>query len=143
MRAILEYELGNFDAGETCVARLQDTAAGAPPPGPIAEHVFMVGAIALTERIAGSDERLTSAAESADVLLSLPRLAPAMAMIARIARALIAVQRNQLPGQPHLLGRSNLLLAVSLYHESRLSARQSRTPLAGIHAKPIVIPACF
>jgi DNA-binding SARP family transcriptional activator len=95
IRAILEYELGNFDAGETCVARLQDTAAGAQPPGPIAEHVFMVGAIALTERIAGSDERLTSAAESADVLLSLPRLAPAMAMIPRIARALIAVERNE------------------------------------------------
>jgi ATP/maltotriose-dependent transcriptional regulator MalT len=55
----------------------------------------MVGAIALTERIAGSGTRLTSAAESADVLLSLPHLVPAMALTARSARALIAVQRNE------------------------------------------------
>jgi hypothetical protein len=95
MRAFLEYELGNFDAGATCIARLQDAAAGRAPPGPIAEHVFMVGAIAFTERIAGSDMRLTSAAASADVLLSLPHLAPAFALTARSARALIAVQRNE------------------------------------------------
>ena len=65
------------------------------PPGPIAEHPFMVGAIALTERIAGTDERLTSAATSAEALLSLPHLAPAFAMVARSALALIAVQRNE------------------------------------------------
>ena len=94
MRAQLEYELGNFDVGATYIARLQHGAAGAPP-GPIAEHVFMVGVIALTERIAGSDKRLASAAASAEALLSLPHLAPALAMVARSARALIAVQRNE------------------------------------------------
>jgi DNA-binding SARP family transcriptional activator len=94
MRALVEYELGNFDVGATYIARLQEAAVG-DPPGPIAEHVFMVGAIALTERIAGSDVRLTSAAASAEALLSLPRLPPALAMVARSARALIAVQRNE------------------------------------------------
>ena len=83
MRAILEYELGNFDLGATSIARLKERAADTPPPGPIAEHVFMVGAITLTERIGGSDEHLTSAAESTGVLLSLPHLAPVMAMIRR------------------------------------------------------------
>ena len=94
MQALLEYELGNFDLGAAHIARLQDAAVG-PPPGPIAEHPFMVGAIALTERIAGSDERLTSAATSAEALLSLPHLAPALAMVARSALAMIAVQRNE------------------------------------------------
>jgi DNA-binding SARP family transcriptional activator len=91
---LLEYELGNFDAGAAGIARLQDAAVGAPP-GPIAEHVFMVGAVALAGRIAGSDEHFASAAASADALLSLPHLAPALSMVARSARALIAVQRNE------------------------------------------------
>ena len=94
MRALLEYELGNFDVGATHIARLHDAAVGTPP-GPIAEHVFMVGATALAERIAGSEERLASAAASAEAILSLPRLAPALAMVARSARALVAVQRNE------------------------------------------------
>ncbi len=95
MRALVEYEVGHFEAGGAYTARLQEAAVGAPP-GPIAEHVYMVGAIALGERIADSDERLTSGAATADALLSLPRLAPALAMAARAARALIAVQRNEI-----------------------------------------------
>jgi tetratricopeptide (TPR) repeat protein len=94
MRAQLEYELGNFDAGAGYIAQLHDAAAGAPP-GPVAEHVFMVGTTALTERIAGSDERLASVATSADAILSLPRLVPALAMVARCARGLVAVQRHE------------------------------------------------
>ena len=54
----------------------------------------MAGAISLAARISGSDERLDSAASSAESLLSLPRLAPALAMVARSALALIAVQRG-------------------------------------------------
>ncbi len=92
MRALLEYELGEFDAGAAYIARLQEAIKSAPP-GPIAEHVFMVGAISLTQRIAGKDQLLNSAATSAEALLSLP-LAPAMTMVARSALALIAVQRN-------------------------------------------------
>jgi DNA-binding SARP family transcriptional activator len=94
MRAQLEYELGNFDAGATYIARLHEAAVGAPP-GPIAEHVFMVGTTALAKRIEGSEERLAATVTSAEAILSLPRLAPALAMIARSARALIAVQRSE------------------------------------------------
>ena len=54
----------------------------------------MVGAISVTQRIADSDELLASAAKSADALLLLPHLAPALAMVARSARALIAVQQD-------------------------------------------------
>jgi hypothetical protein len=97
MQALLEYELGNSELGTAHIARLQDAAVGVAPPGPIAEHVFMVGAITLTERIAGSDERLTLAATAAEALLSLPHLAPAFAIVARSALALIAVQRHD-PG---------------------------------------------
>jgi DNA-binding SARP family transcriptional activator len=94
MQALLEHELGNFDVGATYLARLRDAAVGTPP-GPIAEHVFMVGTTALAQRIAGSGEYLASAATSAEAILSLPRLAPAFVMVARSARALIAVQRSE------------------------------------------------
>jgi tetratricopeptide (TPR) repeat protein len=94
MRALVEYEVGDFDAGAAYVDQLQEVSESVPAPGPIAEHVFLAGAISLTARIADTDERLESAAASAGTLLSLPRLAPALAMVARTASALIAVQRK-------------------------------------------------
>ena len=57
MRAQLEYELGNFDAGATYIARLQDAAVGRAAR-PDRRARFMVSANALAERIAGSEERL-------------------------------------------------------------------------------------
>jgi tetratricopeptide (TPR) repeat protein len=94
MRALVEYELGNFEIGATYRARLREVTRAFGPPGPIAEHALMAGAVSLTARIARSDEHLDAAAESASALLTLPRLVPAMAMVARAALALIAVQRN-------------------------------------------------
>ena len=94
MRALLEYECGNFDTGAAYVARLQEVSETVPVPGPIAEHAFLAGAISITARIADSDERLDSAAASATALLSMPRLVPALALVARTASALIAVQRR-------------------------------------------------
>jgi hypothetical protein len=94
MRALLEYEIGDFDAGASYLAQLQDVSETVPAPGPIAEHVFLAGAISLTSRIADTDERLDSAAASAGKLLSLPRLVPALALAARSASALIALRRK-------------------------------------------------
>jgi hypothetical protein len=94
MRALVEYESGNFDAGAPYLARLQEVSETRPAPGPIAEHAFVAGAFSITARIADSDELLGLAAASAAKLLSLPRLVPALALVARIASALIAVQRK-------------------------------------------------
>ena len=104
MRALLEYELGDFDAGAAYLARLQEVAQSVPPPGPIAEHVFMAGVTPLAGRIAGIDERLDLAASSAETLLSLPRLPPALAMVARSGLALVAVQRSDARAAEGLYG---------------------------------------
>ena len=98
MHALVEYESGDFDAGTAYLARLQEVSETVPAPGPIAEHAFLAGAISITARIADSDERLDSAAASAATLLSLPRLVPALALVARTASALIAVQRRDAEG---------------------------------------------
>jgi tetratricopeptide (TPR) repeat protein len=94
IRALLEYEVGDLVEGAAHLERLCEVTGSVQPPGPIAEHVFLAGVIPLAERIAGIDERLDSAAASAEALLSLPRLVPALAMVASSALALIAVQRN-------------------------------------------------
>ena len=50
MRALLEYEIGDVDAGGAFAARLQEAAESVSPPGPIAEHAFMAGAISLAAK---------------------------------------------------------------------------------------------
>jgi tetratricopeptide (TPR) repeat protein len=94
IRALLEYEVGDFVEGAARLERLCQVTRGVQPPGPIAEHVFLAGVIPLTERISGNDERLELAQTVAANLLSLPRLAPVFALVARSGLGLIAVQRR-------------------------------------------------
>jgi DNA-binding SARP family transcriptional activator len=94
MRALLEYETGDFQAGAACLAQLLEISDNVPAPGPIAEHAFLAGTISVTARIANTEEHLESAAESAKALLSMPQLVPAFALVAKSALALIAVQRH-------------------------------------------------
>ncbi len=56
LRAVLEYQLGDDDAGAAYVARLQDGGRERhSPPGPIADHVFVALATPLAGRIANDD----------------------------------------------------------------------------------------
>jgi tetratricopeptide (TPR) repeat protein len=93
LRAVLEYELGNYDESAIYITWLREVAESVPPPGPIADHVLLAAAIPLVERTA-SAERLDAAEGAADRVLALPRLAPALATYARSGLALIAVQRR-------------------------------------------------
>ena len=95
LRAVLEYEVGEFDQGAAYVARLQDVARSVPLPGPTADHAFVAVVIPLVARIAGVDDRLDAAAAVAERVLSLPRLAPTLATVAESGLALIAVQRGE------------------------------------------------
>ena len=104
MRALLEYEVGDFDAGAAYIARLQEVAESAPPPGPIAEHAYRATLIPLIGRIANADERLDAARAAAERLLSQPRLVPVLAMLARSGLALIAVQRSDADSAEGLYG---------------------------------------
>jgi DNA-binding SARP family transcriptional activator len=92
LRAVLEYTLGEFDAGADWIRRLQEVVELVPPPGPIADHVILAAVVPLVRRIANTTEGLDVARAAAVRVLSLPRLAPVLVGVARIGLALIAVQ---------------------------------------------------
>jgi tetratricopeptide (TPR) repeat protein len=94
LSAALEYAIGDFDAGAAYIARLREVAESVPPPGPIADHVFLSGVIPLVCRVANAEELLETAEDAAERVLSLPRLVPILASIASRGLALIAVQRG-------------------------------------------------
>ena len=92
VRAVLEYTLGEPDAGAAWIGRLREVVELVPPPGPIADHVVLAAVVPLVSRIANTNEGLDVAHAAAVRVLSLPRLAPVLAGQARIGLALIAVQ---------------------------------------------------
>ncbi|MGH3082927.1 MAG: ATP-binding protein [Gaiellaceae bacterium] len=92
--ATLEYEVGDDDAGDGYLARLQEVAASVQPPGPIADYVFLAAVLPLVARMAGSSQGLDVAEAAAERVLSLPRLAPALALYATSGQALVAVKGN-------------------------------------------------
>jgi hypothetical protein len=94
LRAALEYELGDREAGAAYLARLLDVLRSVPPPGPIGDHVYVAWLLPLVCRIAGSDEGLDVAEAAAERLLALPRLAPLLATVVRSGLGLIAAQRH-------------------------------------------------
>jgi DNA-binding SARP family transcriptional activator len=94
LRAVLEYQLGDFGAGAACIDKLREVVERVPPPGPIADHVFLASVIPIVSRIANADEKLDVGQAAAERVLSLPRLAPVLVSQARIGGALIAVQRS-------------------------------------------------
>jgi hypothetical protein len=94
LRALLEHELGNSNEGAGYLARLQDVAQSVPPPGPIADHVFLALVIPLAARTAGTTEGIEVAEAAVERVLALPRLNPALALYTKSGAALIAVQRR-------------------------------------------------
>jgi DNA-binding SARP family transcriptional activator len=94
LRAALEYELGNPDEGAAYVARLQEVAESVPPPGPIADHVFLAVVIPLVGRVSGSIERVEVAEAAVERVLALKPLNPALALYTKSGAALIAVQQS-------------------------------------------------
>ncbi len=94
LRAVLEYELGNPDEGAPYLARLQEVARSVPPPGPIADHVFLALVIPLVGRVAGTTERVEVAEAAVERVLALTRLNPALTLYTNSGAALIAVQQR-------------------------------------------------
>jgi hypothetical protein len=92
--ALLEHELGHFEAGATYAARLDAAAARVPVPGPIAEHVFLTALTPLVGRIAGHVDGLDAAVASGESLLAVSRLVPVLAVVTRMGLALVAVRRR-------------------------------------------------
>ena len=94
VRALGEYQVGQYEVGAAFVARLREVVRTVPPPGPTADHVFAALVLPLAGRIEGVDEGLEDGIKAAQGLLSLPRLAPMLAAHARAGLALAATQRG-------------------------------------------------
>ena len=69
--AMLEFETGDFERGETYLERMLDIVR-LSPPGPSVEYGFTSMWLAMAARISGVDERLGVAEEAAGAVLSSP-----------------------------------------------------------------------
>lgn len=97
-RILLEYETGNFKAGEEYLERLLDVKR-LTPPGPSFPHVATALVIAATARITGEDDRIKFAKDAAETALS------SREGDARLALGLIAVLRGDVAlAQEHYPG---------------------------------------
>ncbi|MFQ6027699.1 MAG: serine/threonine-protein kinase PknK [Dehalococcoidia bacterium] len=92
-RALLEYEVGDFAAGEIYLERLLE-AMRLSSPGPTVEYQFPAIAIPLVTRITGVAERLEIAQSAAEAVLSSGSVLPLGAQVARAGLALLAVERK-------------------------------------------------
>ena len=101
LRAALEYALGDYDAGAKYLAQLQEVAEGVPSPGPIADDVFLAVIGPLVGSFAGTDRMLDVARAAAERVLSVPRLAPVLALTTTCGVALVAVKRNDADAAAH------------------------------------------
>ncbi len=93
-RALVEYQVGEFQDGAVYLDRMQEAAEQFPPPGPLGEHALAIAFIPLLGRISGLDERNQLAEALAQKLLALPLL-PVFRVPAQSGLALLAVQREQ------------------------------------------------
>jgi DNA-binding SARP family transcriptional activator len=94
LHAILESEAGDPNQAGIFIDRLQEVVASVPPPGPIADFIFLANAIALAGRSTGDEARLEAARVAAEQVLAVPRLNPALQLYARTALGLIAARRG-------------------------------------------------
>ena len=124
-RAVLEYQVGDFDQGSVHLERLLEVMHRTPP-GPSAPHANPALVIPLIARITGLPDRLEVAEAAAQTVLSFPSAAPNVAQIALSGIALLAVVRKDVAaaqqgydslrqgGTPatHLIASIDLLLGL-------------------------------
>ena len=92
-RAVLEYQVGDFDQGSVHLNRLLEVRHRTPP-GPSMPNVFPAMVITLIARITGLPDRLEVAEAAAQTVLTSPTVTPAVAQVAVSGLALLAVMRK-------------------------------------------------
>ena len=92
-RAIIEYNIGNFEDGETYIERLME-AMQRSAPGPTFEYAYPAIVIPLVAQVTGFDNRLEHAESAAQVVLSSPWVTPVLASLASAGLGLLAVTRG-------------------------------------------------
>ena len=92
-RALLEYEVGNFDSGKEFLERAEESRALTVPRA--SDQLHRAFGIALIARITGLSDRLDVAEAAAEAVLASPEGAtPRFAMDARASLGLVAVVRG-------------------------------------------------
>ncbi len=92
-RVKLEYELGDFDQGDTYLERLVETMR-LSPLGPILEYSVVPLAIGMAARITGMAKQFDIAEAAADTVLSSPSPVSFYAQLVRTGLALMALERG-------------------------------------------------
>jgi len=92
-RAILEFQVGEFDKGEVFLERLR-AVMRQTPPGPTVEYMACAIALAASARITDSAGRLPLVAAAAQPILSSLSATPLVVIFARASLALAAAQEG-------------------------------------------------
>jgi ATP/maltotriose-dependent transcriptional regulator MalT len=92
-RALLEYQLGDFEQGYVYLEQLLESMRRFPP-GPILVYVLAAMTIGVIGRITGVASKFDIAEAAARAIISSPSAAPQFALQARAGLALLAVQRG-------------------------------------------------
>ena len=89
---LLEYQVGDFEQGETLLIKLEDVMH-LSAPGPTIPYVVIAMVIPMVARITGVADGFDIAETVAGAVLSSPSATPFITTFARIGLALIAVER--------------------------------------------------
>lgn len=93
-RAMLEYEVGNFDQGSFYLEQLVETMNLAPP-SPSLEYSIVIAAIGISTRISRDTSQVTLVEPAANIILSsTPPPSEVLIRLARYGLAMIAVVRG-------------------------------------------------
>jgi DNA-binding CsgD family transcriptional regulator len=95
-RAQLEYDVGNFSAGQVYLNKLFAVTRNAPA-GPTGEHFYTALLPPLIARITGVASRFEVTEEAASIMRASPSLTPLMALDVWYGLALLAVYRGDVP----------------------------------------------
>ena len=96
-RTLLEYEIGNREAGEAHLERLLE-AMRMTAKGPVLEYAIVTYIIPLVARITGASERLGEAEQASEVVLPSPSATSGLANDVRVGMALLAIHRQDAAG---------------------------------------------
>jgi len=92
-RVPMEYEVGNFDVGETLVGQALEVMRLAPR-GPNTAYTTVAIIIAIAARITGDTSQTDIAISAAETVLAAPGALSIATILARVALGLISVQRG-------------------------------------------------
>ena len=129
-RALLEYEVGEFEQGETYLERLLELMR-AIAPGPGLEYAYPAMTIPIVARITGETDRLEVAASACEIVISSPSATPYTIACARAGLSLLAVHRGNVPAADEqysaLAPHQGTMLTLSMIAVDRLLALLSHT----------------